>query len=163
MRQFNTEPWVDQLIIEYEQGKYALEKYRQAMDKEDADYEKENELVGSMISDMQFALEWMQRGRKPGNRRGIDRRSIYQRTIILDTELFPSLQIEPPPDELTIEEKRRVTDALLELSSRERQCFILHMAYGWSYQEIGDQVGVKRRTAQQYVDRAKEKVEKYKS
>lgn len=151
--------WVDQLIQEYTIGKEELEKYRERLDvKEDS---KDYEIIGSMISDMQFSLEWMKRGSKPGPSRGVERRSIYQRTVILDTELFPSLQLNPSEKELDDHEKRKLIDLLWMLSNRERQCYLLHAAYQLSYREIAEELNVSKRTVQVHMDRAKKKVEQF--
>src|SRR5690606_22020177 len=126
--------WIDRLIEEYSVGKRELEQYRETLDK----YEDEIEYdaVTGMISDMKFALEWMRRGRRPGNRRGVEKRNVYHRTSLLDENLFPSLDLEMSERKLTDTEKRNIIDILRELSFRERQCYLLHMAYGMSYAEI---------------------------
>ena len=150
--------WVDRLIEEYSVGKRELEQYRETLDK----YEDEIEYdaVTGMISDMKFALEWMKRGRRPGNRRGIEKQNVYQRTALLDPNLFPALDLETEERVLTDREKRMIVDILWELSYRERQCYLLHMAYGMSYAEIGKELNIARSTVQQYVERAKQKIRK---
>ncbi|MFP3321857.1 sigma factor-like helix-turn-helix DNA-binding protein [Planococcus sp. SIMBA_160] len=40
------------------------------------------------------------------------------------------------------------------LSLRERQCYILHESNGMSMGTIAEKVGIKRRTVQQYIERA---------
>ncbi|MBP1995450.1 sigma factor-like helix-turn-helix DNA-binding protein [Paenibacillus eucommiae] len=52
----------------------------------------------------------------------------------------------------------RIFYFLLELSTRERQCYILHMANGWSLTEVAAELQITKWSAQQYVDRAKEKI-----
>ena len=47
---------------------------------------------------------------------------------------------------------------LLCLSHRERQCYLLHMAEGWSLQEIADELKISKSTVQKYVERAKNKI-----
>jgi RNA polymerase sigma factor (sigma-70 family) len=154
-------PWVERLIVQYTVGKKELEEYRETLDASNLDYEKNNEIIGGMISDMQYALDWMKIGRRPGARRGIDRQSVYQRTVLLDTEIFPSLQVETSEGELTEEEKRRVTDVLRTLSFRERHCFILNVSYGLSYNEIADEMKLSKASVQQYVIRARKKIKKF--
>lgn len=155
------QPWVERLIVQYTVGKKELEGYRETLDTNNPDYEKNNEIIGGMISDMQYALDWMRIGRRPGARRGIDRQSIYQRTVLLDSEIFPSLQVEAIPGELTEEEKRRVTDVLCTLSYRERHCFILNVSYGLSYNEIAGEMKLTKASVQHYVNRAKKKIKRF--
>lgn len=92
---------------------------------------------------MEFALQWMKRGRRPGNRRGIDRRSVYQRTALLDPDLFLSLDIEPAERSLDDYGRRKIVD-LWTLSERERQCYLLHMSHGMSFAEIAKELGITR-------------------
>lgn len=66
--------WVETLINEYTLGKRELEELRGKLDMENpVDYEDYKTITG-MISDMQYSLEWMKKGRRQGNLRGIDRR-----------------------------------------------------------------------------------------
>lgn len=148
--------WVGRLVEEYSDQKNYLVEYRQQLDKNEQ--EQEHSTVGGMIQDMSFALEWMKRGRRPGNRRGIDRRSVYQRTALLDPDLFPALDIQPQERKLDDYERRKIVDILWTLSERERQCYLLHMSHGMSYAEISTELKLSRRTVQQYVERAKAKI-----
>lgn len=158
--------WVDKLIDEYTVGKSELEKHKKTLDIYDADKDdvqkrKDFTIVNGMISDMDYSLDWMKKGRRPGNRRGADRQSIYQRTALLDMDLFPSLDLTPSERVLTDEEKHKIIDVLIEMSARERQCYLMHMAQGLSYGQISKELEISRRTVQQYVERAKKKVEKF--
>lgn len=158
--------WVDKLIDEYTLGKKELEKYKATLDiydidKDDVQKRKDFTLVNGMISDMNFSLEWMKKGRRPGNRRGADRQSVYQRTALIDMDLFPSLDLTPSKRTLTDEEKKKIVDVLLEMSARERQCYLMHMAQGLSYGQISKELEISRRTVQQYVERAKKKVKNF--
>ena len=152
--------WVERLISEYEETKKELERYRETLDKDDLYENIERGVVGGMIRDMNYALKWMKTGRRPGNRRGIEKMNVYHRTALLDPALFPSLDIEPEERTLTDEEKRRIVDILWTLSTRERQCYLLHMCYGMSYTEIAKELKISRGTVQRYVERAREKVKK---
>lgn len=150
--------WVDELINEYTIGKRKLEEYRESLNRDIPADEEDYRIVGEMISDMEFSLEWMKRGRKPETRRGIDKKSAYQRRVLLDMDLFPSIELKPNQTYLNDEQKRILIDTLVSFSIRERQCYLLHMAQGLSLQEIAHELGIKKRTVQQYVDRAKEKI-----
>lgn len=136
-----------------------LEAYKQSLDKENAAEADEFKIVGGMISDLNYSMEWLERGRRPGNRRGIERQSVYQRTALLDVDLFPSLNLEPereiPSDDA---DKRALIDILWNLSNRERQCYVLHMSHGMSYSEIAREIGVTRTSVQKFVERAKKKI-----
>lgn len=170
--------WADELIPEYKEGRKglidmgrALKLYndRIAGDKEwdelDVDSraliemnEQDKKQINSMVSDMSFSIDWMKKGRRPGNLRGVDRRSAYQRRALIDMDLMPSLDIQPQVKEISEEMKEILVNVLVDLSHRERQCYLLHMSQGWSLSEIAKELKVARGTVQQYVDRAKDKI-----
>jgi len=153
--------WVDQLIEEYEIGKKELEKLRKRLDLSTAEGEKDHKIIGGMIKDMEFALEWMKKGRRPGNRRGIEKRNVYQRNALINIELFPDLKLlEEEPTATSDEMRKKIIEVLAELSVRERECFLLHMAKCMSFKEISEELGISRATVQVYVKRAKEKIKK---
>jgi positive control factor len=155
------ENWVEKLINEYTIGKKELEKYRDQLDTDDPLDQEERKIISSMISDMEYALEWLKLGRRPGNRRGIERRSVYQRTALMNNmDIFTSLELSEPNIQLTEEQRKKLVDILIDFSLRERQCYLMHMAKGMSYAEIAKELNISRRTVQQYVERAKEKVKK---
>jgi positive control factor len=155
------ENWVEKLINEYTIGKKELEKYRDQLDTDDSLDQEERKIISSMISDMEYALEWLKKGRRPGNRRGIERRSVYQRTALMNNmDIFTSLELSEPNIQLTEEQRKKLVDILIDFSLRERQCYLMHMAKGMSYAEIAKELNISRRTVQQYVERAKEKVKK---
>jgi positive control factor len=153
--------WVESLISEYNVSKKMLEEYREKLDIDNPLEEEEYRIISEMVSDLNYALDWMRKGRRPGNRRGVDRRSVYQRTSLMDMDIFPNLELSTPRKSLSDEEKVRIVEVLIELSSRERQCYLLHMAQGKSYGQISEELLISRRTVQQYVERAKEKVKKF--
>src|SRR5690625_7520250 len=73
-------------------------------------------------------------------------------------DLFPSLDIEPEERTLDQEEKRAIINMLSDLSHRERQCYLLHMANGMSMQEIAVELDIKKPTVQKFIERAKNKI-----
>ncbi len=141
--------WVDQLISEYADQKKQLQAYRQTLDLADPTGLNESEMVGGMISDMAYALQWMRRGRRPGNLRGAEVANVYRHREIL-AELRPKM---------TDAEAYRMAMILLGLSARERQCFLLHMAHGLTQTEISERLNVSRSTVRQSIHRAKSKVQ----
>lgn len=151
--------WADILISEYKQSRKGLYGMKGKLGDSLIDKQDKNQ-INSMINDMSFSIDWMKTGRRPGNLRGIDKRSAYQRRALVDMDLFPSLDIEPEQREINEEEKESLVNILIDLSHRERQCFLLHQAEGLSYSEIQKELGIGRSTVQKYVERAKEKIRK---
>ncbi|MFD1336564.1 sigma factor-like helix-turn-helix DNA-binding protein [Oceanobacillus iheyensis] len=150
--------WIDSLLAEYEHGKKALENMKKELDPEIEMDQKDINVLDEMIKDMSYAMNWMHIGREPDSYGGIDKRSAYQRRVIYDMDLLPSLEIEPTERKLTENEKVMITEILLVLSPRERQCYLLHMAQGWSMGEISEELNIGKSSVQQFIQRAKKKV-----
>lgn len=150
--------WADKLIQEYSYHKKELEYLKARLDPTNPKDNADLKIINSMIEDMSYALEWMKKGRRPGNLHGVDKRSIYQRRALLDMDLFPTIELETKESILSEEQKHQIINILVELSHRERQCYLMHMAYGMSLTEIAEELNLKKRTVQQYIDRAKDKI-----
>lgn len=148
--------WVDQMVEEYTAGKKALEMIKEPLDPDNLEDAEDRKLVNGMISDMDYSLEWMKKGRRPGNRRGIERRSAYQRSSYCEMDIFPSLENEQK--EIPTALKYKLLDVLLEFSGRERECYLLHMSQGFSFAQIAKIMGLSRSSVQRYIERAKKKL-----
>lgn len=153
-----TKTWVEKAVSEYNKDKKSLQKYRDGLDLDKQDDQMDSDMVDEMIGDLNFALNWMQTGRRPGSRRGVESKGVYKRTALLDKRFFPSLDVEESEKVLTDEERRRIADMLWKMSTRERTCYLLHVSYGWSFADIGKELNISKRSVQQYVDRAKKKI-----
>lgn len=164
--------WAARLKKEYADGKGLLEKYRESLRRRKSDalaaseeaveaLRQELRIVEDMIGDMDYSIEWLQLGRRPDGRRGVDIHDAYSRSIMMDMDLLPYVQQVQEPERdsaVTPERKAAIVGILLKLSDRERQCYLLHMAQGMSFSDIGRELKLKKRTVQDYVDRAKSKV-----
>lgn len=151
--------WADQLISEYDEGRRTLNDMRDSLTDSELDSLDKRQING-MIRDMTYSLNWLKIGKEPGSLRGIERRSIYQRRVLMDMDLFPSLEITPDDEELSNEDKQAIVDILLVLSARERQCYVLHNAYEMSMSEVGSELGITKSAVQKYIDRANKKINK---
>lgn len=138
------------LIKEYTSGSYQLDKLRQSLDSGSATDKEDSKIVSGMVSDMRYALEWMRHGRRPGNRRGADRTDIYRQRELLE-ELRPA-QIDEA-------ERDKLVRVLLTLTERERTCFLLHMAQGLTFAEIGSNLNLSKASVQTFCKRARDKVQ----
>jgi len=144
----DTDTWVEKLIRQYSAGVRDLEQYRRSLDRSNPDEADESRTVAGMLSDMRYSLDWMRRGRRPGSRKGAEKRDIYRRRELLQSA-------EP----MTEEERRRLIDCMAVMTERELTCWLLHMAHGLTQNEIADRLKVSRASVRMYLDRAKKKVE----
>lgn len=142
---------MEKLIKEYASGANQLNKLRRSLEAGNPVDREEAKIVSDMVSDMRYAIEWMRHGRRPGNRRGADRKDIYRQRELLE---------ELRPVQISDVERNKLVRVLLTLTERERTCFLLHMAQGLTYTEIASNLKLSIRSIRSYVDRAKDKVKR---
>lgn len=129
---------------------------------QDCDYK----ILCQMESDLLWSLEWMETGRQPGNRRGIERRAAYQRERPIDPIHFQRYAMQPlykqSKHTLSDFDMWRVEDALSCLSKLERDVYIMSRGYCLSYAEIAGLLGVAKGTVQKMIERAEKKMARQK-
>lgn len=158
------ENWADQLLQEYEVGKKALARMRDGLNRMDPSSAQDLTQINSMIDSMAFSMDWMATGRQPGNYRGADIKSVYQRQYFESMDLIPDIQ-EQLQDMgakqlyMTQEEKMILSQIFGAMSLRERQCYILHVGQKMSMGRIAEEMGVSKGTVQGYLKRAEKKVQ----
>ncbi|RKD75221.1 RNA polymerase sigma-70 factor (ECF subfamily) [Sinobaca qinghaiensis] len=155
--------FTDQLIEEYRENKRSLQQLTNTYGTKNPQDKEDKSKVNSMIDSMAFAIKWMETGRQPGLFRGIDKRGIYQQIeleeayMILD--IVEQIDINDKEIHLSDEQKQTLLQIFSNLSIRERQCYLMHVAEGLSMSRIANEIGISKRTVQQYIERAKQKVE----
>lgn len=121
----------------------------------------DRQIIGEMLSDCDYSQEWQQTGRRPGNRRGIERAAAYQREKLVDPiriQSYVSGNHAGSPSNLSDDDRERLEKALNTLSGRERECFVMAHGQNFSYGYIASLIGVSKGTVQDYVKRAQIKV-----
>ncbi|MNO22851.1 positive control sigma-like factor [compost metagenome] len=134
--------------------KFAERAYRNA----DADDKK---VISGMVSDCEFVVEWLSTGRRPGNKRGIERRAAYQNEKPMDPlrmQAFTSRSTAGSPSNLSDWEMFQLKDALSTLSPRERECYTLAHGECFSFGEIAKMLNITKSSVESYINRAQEKV-----
>jgi DNA-directed RNA polymerase specialized sigma24 family protein len=92
---------------------------------------------------------------------GIERRSAYQREILVDPmkmQAYVSHSSAGSPTNLSEWERMQIEDALSRLSAQERVCYVMKHGEGYSFKYIADQMGLSPSTVENYVLRAQKKV-----
>ncbi|MBW7477254.1 sigma-70 family RNA polymerase sigma factor [Paenibacillus oenotherae] len=121
----------------------------------------ERQIVGDMIGDCDYSLQWMQTGRRPGNRRGIERRAAYQREKLMDPirmQSFVQASSGGSPANLSEDQRSRIREVLSGLTERERDCYVMAHGECFSLAEIGRMIGISKGTVHTYVQRAQKKI-----
>lgn len=155
---------MQQLIEEYKQSlKAARGMYTKASN-------EDKKIISGIISDLEFAIEWMTTGRRPGNRRGIERRATYQREKPFDPLLMQKFFRSSEPvyewdhhekeDVITSWDRERIEDALSVLTDREREVYLMSRGYCLTYSEIANYLCISSSSVQTMIERAEKKIKR---
>lgn len=146
------------LIREY---KASLRMVNKAKAKADADDEAYKKLLRNCADSLSYSLEYMVKGREPGNRRAITRRSGTQREIPVSPENISFIRAavlqRKLADDLSEEQKELLADLLEILTPKEKEAFVMIRGNGYSFSEAAEIMKVTKGTVQNLVARAEEK------
>ncbi|HDR3524174.1 sigma factor-like helix-turn-helix DNA-binding protein [Bacillus pacificus] len=131
--------------------------------------EKDISIINGMISDINYALEWMRTAKQPGKTRGIERRAAYEREKPCDPLLMqryvrstemPVYEWDTAAKESVISEWDRIQleDALSTLTEREKEIYVMAKGYGFTHEKISNYLKVKRTTIPKFLERADKKI-----
>ncbi|MEE4561577.1 sigma factor-like helix-turn-helix DNA-binding protein [Paenibacillus polymyxa] len=126
--------------------------------KADADDKK---VISGMISDCEFVEEWLVTGRRPGNKRGVERRAAYQRERLVDPlrmQAYVQQNSAGSPANLSDWQLFQIEDALSTLSPRERECYTMAHGQCFSRSQIAKYLGITKDSVTEYVERAQIKI-----
>lgn len=117
--------------------------------------------IGEIIGSLEYVIEWLEKGKNPNLSRGIERRSVYQRTVFMDPSIMERY-MRPTNSRsastLTEEQRDKLRDVLEILSPRERECYEMHFGDGLPHSKIAELLNIPRANVGEYVKRAHEKV-----
>ncbi|MEK4052671.1 sigma factor-like helix-turn-helix DNA-binding protein [Paenibacillus sp. FSL F4-0087] len=128
--------------------------------KADADDKK---ILSEIISECEFVEEWLTTGRRPGNKRGVERLAAYQREVLVDPlkmQAYVSNSKAGSPSNLTDWQRFQIEDALSRLSDRERECYVLAHGECFSHSAIANMLYISKDSVSEYIDRAQKKISK---
>ncbi|SDW79618.1 RNA polymerase sigma-70 factor, ECF subfamily [Paenibacillus sp. CF384] len=115
-----------------------------------------------IISDLNHVIEWLHNGRQPGgSKRGIERRSAYQRQKYKDPlimQAYSNQYNSRSSSTLTEWQLFQIEEALRRLSDRERECYELAHGQGFSHSYIANMLCIQKSSVSEYVERAQKKV-----
>ncbi|WP_232695485.1 sigma-70 family RNA polymerase sigma factor [Brevibacillus daliensis] len=124
----------------------------------------EYELLTEMMGSVEYVIAWLETGKCPGNKRGIERRSAYQREVLMDPILLQShinRTNAGSPANITDSQRSEIESALSTLSEREKDCYIMAHGQGISQYDIAELLGVSRGTVDTYIRRGQAKISTY--
>ncbi|CAH1202951.1 hypothetical protein PAECIP111891_02161 [Paenibacillus allorhizoplanae] len=118
-------------------------------------------IINEMIADCDWTVEWLDSGRRPGNKRGIERRAAYQREKLMDPvrmQAYITQSSAGSPANLSDWQRFQIEDALSRLSDRERECYVMAHGECFSFSEIAEMLGISKGSVEVYVTRAHKKI-----
>jgi positive control factor len=127
-------------------------------------------LINGMIRDLQYAIEWMEKGRQPGNKRGVERLAAYQRESPFDPLLmqrfFRSQDENYAWDDsenesvISSAEQEMIEDALSVLTAKEKEVYLMSRGHCLSYSQIANYLCISSSSVQTMIERSDKKIAK---
>jgi positive control factor len=155
---------MEDLILNYKEN---ISKTKKMIEKAS---DRDKTLLNGMIRDLQYAIEWMETGRQPGNKRGVERLAAYQRERPFDPLLmqrfFRSQDETYTWDEAEYEnvissaEQEMIEDALSVLTAKEKEVYLLSRGHCVSYSQIANYLCISSSSVQTMIERAEKKIAK---
>ncbi len=150
---------MEELIREY---KEALREVNKAKMK--ATDEEDKKLLSNCADSLRYAIEYMEKGKPPENRRGITRLSGLQREYPTDPEdydfIVAAVKQRRTKDNLTTEQKQLLNDIMGVLTEKQKEAYFMVRANGYSFGEAAKLMKVHKGTVQRMVMKAEEKIAK---
>lgn len=148
--------------LDYNADIFAYKRSRERIRRSDMEASRK----AALIANCDYAIMWLETGRRPGNKRGVERLAAYQREVSFETmeryaKPLESLRIQTTEEERL--ERLHMEYILSLLTERERECFELNNGHMYTEREIAQMLGIQRTSVQQFLMRAKNKIKKYKS
>ncbi|GIO13552.1 hypothetical protein J19TS2_31070 [Cohnella xylanilytica] len=126
----------------------------------------ERRIIGEMIGECEYAAEWLETGRRPGNRRGIERRAAYQRERPVDPIALQayiggrSAGGAVQASSVSDADRQRIDNMIGRLTEKEREAYLMVHGGGLSYGDVAEILGIEKGSVQSRVESAQEKIRK---
>lgn len=143
------------MLPEYQISLKSVEQLYKSADEDD------KKVIAGMVSDCKYVIEWLSSGRRPGNKRGIERRAGYEREILLEPIRMQNFagRFKAVPSEGISEDRRFQLEYVLGLlSRRERECYVLASGEGFSHVAIAGMLMISAGSVSEYIQRAQKKI-----
>jgi RNA polymerase sigma-70 factor (ECF subfamily) len=159
---------MNDLLVEYKQSLAKVKKVIRQLEQNVSPTHSQNEdlkQLRAMQRDLMWTIDWLKTGVEPSNYSFITRMAYVKREKLIgqmDQYLSFERGDESRDTELTQSDQERLNFALGLLSVREREAYILHYGWQFSYQKTADLMQVKRGTVQEWIERSNRKLLRYK-
>ncbi|MFT9116570.1 MAG: sigma factor-like helix-turn-helix DNA-binding protein [Sporolactobacillus sp.] len=143
------------LMYEYKQTLRDLKAAYEA-----ADPDEDKPIIGGMISDLEYAIRWMETGRDPERwHMDAERTRVYMTDPAVIDAVQHDVLNKDPHGPISQVDRERIEDSLCELTRREKEVYILAKVELFSYGEIAELLEMSKGSVQSYMDRSINKIE----
>ena len=128
---------------------------------------KDKEVLNSWISNLQYSIQWLSTGRRPGSTRAIERRSVYQKEILTDaTEIAKIIEDGQNyyHEEVAVESEEeqehfaQVTNSVLEVLTKNESDIFKMSINGLAPFEIAEYMQMPYKTVYKAIKRCESKI-----
>lgn len=133
--------------------------------------EEDKPIIKDMITDLEYIIEWLSTGRRPGNKRGIERRSAYQNTRFIDPLIIqryfrsesPVYKWDEHQQENVIHswERDQLNCSLSVLTEREKEIYLMNKGYCLENREIAQYLNITESNVSSTLHHADKKILKH--
>jgi DNA-directed RNA polymerase specialized sigma subunit len=158
------EEWLSQGYLSVDELKASYRDTRKKLNKvlvvrSILEEDPERKILNGMVASLNYAIEWMDTGRRPGNKRGVERSyetlmdPVKMQSYIRNTNAGS-------PANITDSHRTALRNVLGLLSDQEQNCYIMAHGYGYTYEYIASLLGISKSAVATYIKRAQNKVSK---
>lgn len=152
------------LLIEYRKTRLDVLSKIKKLEQSNNNESDDLPLYKSMLADINYVIDWLKEGHQPGNYNAIDKSQCY----LVDQQVIAKACNESMYKKISDVEYRDVIDdmsnkvsyALMKLTPNELECFVMVKCEGLSYRECSKLLNIKIGTVQNYLKRARNKIDK---
>ncbi|GJF43813.1 sigma factor-like helix-turn-helix DNA-binding protein [Staphylococcus argenteus] len=116
-----------------------------------------------ILKDIDYTIEWLTCGHEPGNYNAIDRSQCYLVDNDVINKAFSESMYKKVSDieynDIINDVNNKVSYALMKLTPKELECFIMVKCEGLSLKQTAELLEVKKPTIQKYMDRINKKID----
>ncbi len=151
------------LLIEYRNTRLNVLNKIKELEQNNTDEIDDLTVYKDILKDIDYTIEWLTTGHEPGNYNAIDKSQCY----LVDQQVLEKACDESMYKKVSNMEYQYVIDdmdnqisyALMKLTTKELECFIMVKCEHLSYRECADLLNIKIGTVQNFLKRAQKKID----
>ena len=151
------------LLIDYRKTRMNVLSKIKELEQCDTDEAVDLPVYKEMLKDIDYIIEWLTSGHEPGNYNAIDKSQCY----LVDQQVIEKVCNESMYKKVSNTEyldiindvNSPISYALMKLTSKELECFIMVKCERLSLQQASNIMGIKKGTVQTYLNRVEKKID----